>query len=123
MKFSTVLAIFVLSTLEAYRVCASPLELDSQSLERRKNYEYCCVTTVTYTQRQSKFVAYPATGLIAVLERSDDCTMLALQNGTPPSQGGCAGWKFEISGCIAAKSGVKAAAAFVEAASVCLPVG
>ncbi|KAG6298874.1 hypothetical protein E4U45_004808 [Claviceps purpurea] len=44
MKFSTVLGTFALSTLEAYRAFASPLEPGAQSLESRGT-EYCCLQT------------------------------------------------------------------------------
>ncbi|KAG5967139.1 hypothetical protein E4U56_001003 [Claviceps arundinis] len=118
MKLSTVLGTFALSTLEAYRAHASPLEPDTRSLslEGGDTTEHCCVGFTIGDQRRAKYVDYPKRDLIAVVDSDGDCLLLAFQTSTPPSQGGCATWDFVAQSCTAAQN----ATAWWEPFGVCL---
>ncbi|KAG6130013.1 hypothetical protein E4U38_004701 [Claviceps purpurea] len=50
MKFSTILGTFAMSSLEAYRAYASPLDSSPAvlSLEERGQTEYCCMQVASY---------------------------------------------------------------------------
>ncbi|KAG6163924.1 hypothetical protein E4U11_001578 [Claviceps purpurea] len=98
MKFSTVLGTFALSTLEAYRAFASPLEPGAQSLESRGT-EYCCLQTEIEGNTQNSFIAYPLPGYRGMVANVDDCKIFVYQSMTPPSQGGCAEWGFQARDC------------------------
>ncbi|KAG6126481.1 hypothetical protein E4U28_000496 [Claviceps purpurea] len=98
MKFSTVLGTFALSTLEAYRAFASPLEPEAQSLESRGT-EYCCVQTKIGGNTKNSFVSYPLDGLKRQVASSGECVILVDQTSTPPSKGGCSQWRFTAVNC------------------------
>ncbi|KAG6131887.1 hypothetical protein E4U24_007532 [Claviceps purpurea] len=114
MKFSTVLGTFALSTLEAYRAFASPLEPEAHSLESRRT-EYCCVQTQIDGNTQSSFVSYPLDGLKGQVASSGECVIVVNQTSTPPSKGGCSQWVFEAVNC----DDYQNPSAFVEDAQVC----
>ncbi|KAG6297694.1 hypothetical protein E4U09_001267 [Claviceps aff. purpurea] len=114
MKFSTVLGTFALSTLEAYRAFASPLEPGAQSLESRGT-EYCCLQTELEGNTQNSFIAYPLPGLRGIVASADDCLIIVHQTSTPPSRGGCAEWFFEARYC----QKYQLPAASVQEAKVC----
>ncbi|KAG6058283.1 hypothetical protein E4U17_000184 [Claviceps sp. LM77 group G4] len=98
MKFSTLLGTFALSTLEAHRAYASPLEAVSpgaQSLEGRAA-ETCCVLIQHGNERDARFVAY--NGKSASFT-SLNCQFTIHQGPTPPSRGGCTEWKTDLVLC------------------------
>ncbi|KAG6287179.1 hypothetical protein E4U45_008155 [Claviceps purpurea] len=103
MKFSTVLGTFALSTLEANRAYASPV--DSVSLSHSldgRGTEYCCALMETTQGRETKFVPYTGRKVFvgAVSTKRDTCEMWFYQEGSkPPSQGGCAEWKGKTFTC------------------------
>ncbi|KAG6231979.1 hypothetical protein E4U34_000048 [Claviceps purpurea] len=103
MKFSTVLGTFALSTLEAYHAYASPLEPGAQSLEGRGT-EYCCIETIIGGSSHSGFVSYPLPQLTGVIASAGICQIVVTQTSIPPSQGGCAKWKFESKSCFDAQN-------------------
>ncbi|KAG6018887.1 hypothetical protein E4U19_007828 [Claviceps sp. Clav32 group G5] len=100
MKFNTVLGTFALSTLEAYRVSASPIDPvspETQSLEARAP-EYCCMRVVGYGFARSQFVPFVG-GTVHVLTVNNSCKISVDQDSTPPSQGGCPGWTGHYENC------------------------
>ncbi|KAG6064341.1 hypothetical protein E4U13_003115 [Claviceps humidiphila] len=92
MKFSTVLGTFALSTLEAYRAYASPLNSVSrgQSLDERA-IEYCCVQVKYSNKVKNQFV--PWFGDTEDVMSIGACMVSVVQGRTRPSQGGCSEWK------------------------------
>ncbi|KAG6133695.1 hypothetical protein E4U24_002782 [Claviceps purpurea] len=104
MKFSTIVGTFALSTLEAYRAYASPVDSVSpagQSLEERaaEALEYCCVLIETSQSRQTKFVAWNRQPSVVPVAEIGECELNVVQTGTPPSKGGCAEWAWGMSMC------------------------
>ncbi|KAG6056091.1 hypothetical protein E4U13_003128 [Claviceps humidiphila] len=116
MKFSTVLGTFALSTLEAYRAYASPLNAVSpgQSLEERA-IEYCCVQVKWLNNVENHFVPYFGNTNVQDVTSIGMCMISVAQGPTRPSQGGCSEWKGQTVQC-AAEYGVKVS---VQPASVC----
>ncbi|KAG5917353.1 hypothetical protein E4U61_002836 [Claviceps capensis] len=114
MKFSTILGTFALSTFEAYRAYASPLNSDSlgQSLEGRA-VEYCCVQVKSLTHVVNKFI--PWFGDTEDVTAFGACMVSIVQGRTRPSQGGCSEWKGETEFCSAELN----PQVTVQAASVC----
>ncbi|KAG5949147.1 hypothetical protein E4U60_007283 [Claviceps pazoutovae] len=104
MKFSTIVGTFALSTLEAYRAYASPVDSVSpagQSLEERAAdaVEYCCVLIETSQGRQTKFVAWNRQPSEVPVASIGECDLNVVQTGTPPSKGGCAEWGWGMTMC------------------------
>ncbi|KAG6235378.1 hypothetical protein E4U25_004859 [Claviceps purpurea] len=106
MKFSTVLGTFALSTLEAYRAYASPVEPASplnQALEERAT-EYCCMRFDELGDGPKymhyEFVPYVGEGRMTPFPAEGACHVEVGQGSTPPSKGGCADWQLYYSkGC------------------------
>ncbi|KAG6309306.1 hypothetical protein E4U44_007131 [Claviceps purpurea] len=99
MKLSNVLGAFALSTLEASRAFASPVE--AQSLEGRAT-EYCCMRSeVSGDNGDSKTAYVPATGgKVLAFKYPNGCQVFLLQDGArPPSQGGCRDWHVAFDKC------------------------
>ncbi|KAG6173261.1 hypothetical protein E4U24_000841 [Claviceps purpurea] len=104
MKFSTIVGTFALSTLEAYRAYASPVDSVApagQSLEERaaEAIEYCCVLIVTSQSREAKFVAWNGQASVVPVAKIGECELNVFQTDKSPSKGGCAEWGSEISMC------------------------
>ncbi|KAG6218797.1 hypothetical protein E4U46_003552 [Claviceps purpurea] len=102
MKFSTIVGTFALSTLEAYRAYASPVDSVSpagQSLEERaaEAIEYCCVAIQTNQSRDTKFVAWNGRPSVVIVVRIGECDLGVVQTSTPPSKGGCSEWSRKVS--------------------------
>ncbi|KAG6299379.1 hypothetical protein E4U09_008201 [Claviceps aff. purpurea] len=93
MKFSNVLGAFALSTLEASRAFASPVE--AQSLEGRATDE------VSGDNGDSKTAYVAATGgKVLAFKYPNGCQVFLLQDGArPPSQGGCRDWRVVFDKC------------------------
>ncbi|KAG6058790.1 hypothetical protein E4U32_004440 [Claviceps aff. humidiphila group G2b] len=116
MKFSTVLGTFALSTLEAYRAYASPVEPEAPVQElNTRGTEYCCVQTQIDGNTRNQFVSYPLDGLKGAVASSGECVIVAHQTSTPPSRDGCSKWVFEAVNC----DEYQTPSAFVRDASVC----
>ncbi|KAG6029028.1 hypothetical protein E4U19_001195 [Claviceps sp. Clav32 group G5] len=95
MKFSAVLGTFALSTLEAYRAYASPVE----ALEERAP-EYCCMRFEELDVRHYEYVPYVGAGKMTPFKAEGACHVQVEQGTTPPSKGGCSDWKLYYSeGC------------------------
>ncbi|KAG6069051.1 hypothetical protein E4U32_005139 [Claviceps aff. humidiphila group G2b] len=96
MKFTNVLGAFALSTLEASRAYASPVE--AQSLEGRAP-EYCCMRAELNGDSKTSYV--PALGgKVLAFSYPNGCRVSLLQDGAkPPSQGGCRDWRLVLDKC------------------------
>ncbi|KAG6054254.1 hypothetical protein E4U32_007036 [Claviceps aff. humidiphila group G2b] len=100
MKFSTVLGTFALSTLEAYRAFASPIDPvspEAQSLEARAT-EYCCMRVIGLGFARTQYVPFVG-GKVHILTENGGCEVYVDQGSTPPSQGGCPGWTVASDNC------------------------
>ncbi|KAG6266477.1 hypothetical protein E4U47_005785 [Claviceps purpurea] len=95
MKFSSVLGTFALSTLEAYRAYASPLDAvspETQSLNGRDGGA-CCVIV----GRRGYSVTY--TGESKVLVTIQGQCKVFVDQIVSPSSGGCLAWPVIRQGC------------------------
>ncbi|KAG5965780.1 hypothetical protein E4U56_001587 [Claviceps arundinis] len=108
MKFSSVLGIFALATLEAYRAYASPLEAVSpgaRSLEGRAA-DSCCLQVdgqTTSLPYSAKGGDYDNVGITT----SELCTISLRIGTTAPSQAGCKSWPLTVT-CPDGVKGTKA---------------
>ncbi|KAG6201497.1 hypothetical protein E4U50_006698 [Claviceps purpurea] len=98
MKFSTILGTFALSSLEAYRAYASPLDSSPAvlSLEERGQTEYCCMQVDSVKGVVQKFVPY--SGGSFEIARYGRCTITVVEEGLP-SQGLCPVWWLKLDQC------------------------
>ncbi|KAG6054667.1 hypothetical protein E4U33_008058 [Claviceps sp. LM78 group G4] len=114
MKFSSVLGTFALSTLEAYRAYASPLELEATSPVARaleSVADECCVRVAGY---DTYGFPYKSEYGIASIVIGNHC-MFTVTKGKAPSQDGCKSWPVTVS----CPKGIKAPAVTLFAGPPC----